>query len=162
VVFPYDRAICIDCAAALDRHGRRHCKTCGEVKPLDRFHLLSRGDKRRRVCAPCFNTSRKPYQQAHRARQRELARQWRTANYEQWYATHQAWRAANRERVNAAARARRALDPERTRETNRRYLANNPEKARSYHRQYRRAHADAIRLYRARRLLAILHGGRPA
>lgn len=98
--------------------------------------------------------------EARRARERERARRWYSANPERRREQKRQYRAANRERFRENNNQYNAARPEKVRERNRKYRAANieklreydlqrraanPEKGREYTRQYRAANPEKVR-----------------
>jgi len=85
----------------------KHCKRCGQDKPVTEFHRSSRNpDGLAYTCKPCACEVTRLWGQANRERARETDRLYRLANPGKYTQLARAWRAANPDRARENSRRR--------------------------------------------------------
>lgn len=153
-----DRSLCSWCEAELARKEQRRCRKCSSVAPIASFGTKHKG----RWCGPCDSAAIRAQYERDRAARLEYQRARYWDNPEAARARHYEYLARNREKINMRRRARRAANPEPSRATVRRAYWRDPAKVRARADAWRRNHsarrAEYLRMYRARRKLAILRG----
>src|SRR5699024_2462697 len=92
----------------------KRCSQCGELKPLEGFHVCRDSkDGRRSKCKECARKYRRKYYEANAENIRAQSKKWREANRERRKEYDREYYKANAERRKEYVRKHREANPER-------------------------------------------------
>lgn len=130
----------------------KHCRGCGETKPLDAFaRCRSKKDGRLSRCRECRSRTtdrerqrayNREYYRKNKAKLLDDCKQYRLANLDRERRNNRAWTEANRERANANKRRWRERNRDKANENTRKWARKNRERLAEKDRNYRRHHPE--------------------
>jgi hypothetical protein len=115
----------------------KKCACCGEVKPIDAFHLVKKGqDKRRNRCKSCMSKEAATWKKENPERRKQLDKKYYKSNKEKIRVSKKQWKAENADKIQTAWAAYYAVNKDSIQERSSKWAKENREQDRAHKRKY--------------------------